>query len=365
MQYRNFGRTGKKLSVITLGGMRYLHGWDEPRDELPPDSLANCYEITKKAFSLGINHIETAHGYKKSEGLYGRTLAQLDKPRSDYYLMTKGNAPDYDAMMRVLESQLKTLQTDYFDFYGYHGLNNRDIFNNTMSANGPWKAIAGLRDQGVIKHAGFSGHGPLDVLLDAVATDEFEFMNLHYFYFFQRNYPAVAAAGLKGMGILIISALEKGGLLFDPPEKLKKLTSPLTPVQFNGRFCLSHPEITTLSLGIHEDKHFSPAMSILDDKPYINKDYLQIKARVDSAAAAAGDDFCDYCSRCLPCPQGINIPETLRMLNMDTGWGMRKFGTFRYNMFQPDQSWFPGQFADHCNDCGECLPRCHLQLDIP
>ena len=74
MEYRRFGKTEKMLSVITLGGMRFKHGWTEPRHEIPDDTLEQCREVVKLAFDAGINHIETAWGYKKSETVYGKVL---------------------------------------------------------------------------------------------------------------------------------------------------------------------------------------------------------------------------------------------------------------------------------------------------
>ena len=66
MEYRRFGKTNEMISVLTLGGMRFPKGWTPPRDRLPKDSLDNCIETTRRALELGINHIETAHGYVKS-----------------------------------------------------------------------------------------------------------------------------------------------------------------------------------------------------------------------------------------------------------------------------------------------------------
>jgi predicted aldo/keto reductase-like oxidoreductase len=62
MEYRRFGKTDKKISVITLGGMRFKHGWNEPRNEIPADTLQQCLETVQQSFAQGINHIETAWG---------------------------------------------------------------------------------------------------------------------------------------------------------------------------------------------------------------------------------------------------------------------------------------------------------------
>ena len=89
MQYRRFGKTEKALSVITLGGMRYHDGWSAPRDQPHREMIEHCARTVRRALDEGINHIETAHGYGKSEHCYGIVLNQeLALPRDSYFLMT-------------------------------------------------------------------------------------------------------------------------------------------------------------------------------------------------------------------------------------------------------------------------------------
>jgi predicted aldo/keto reductase-like oxidoreductase len=188
MEYRTFGKTGKKISVITLGGMRFKHVWDDPREEIPDETLQNCLETTKLAFHHGINHIETAWGYKKSEKTYGIVLNDiLKKDRSSYYLMTKGNPETPKGARELIEKQLCDLKTDYIDFYGWHGINNSSLADKTLKKDGPVYELLKMKDEGIIKHVGFSTHAPLDVIIRAIESDLFEFVNLHYYYFFQRN----------------------------------------------------------------------------------------------------------------------------------------------------------------------------------
>src|SRR5690606_32174831 len=92
MQYRRFGKTNKALSVITLGGMRYHDGWSDPRTEPHPEMIEECKRTVLAALEHGINHIETAYGYGKSEHCYGLVLdRELKVPRNRYFLMTKGS----------------------------------------------------------------------------------------------------------------------------------------------------------------------------------------------------------------------------------------------------------------------------------
>jgi len=118
MEYRRFGKTNEIVSVITLGGMRFKHAGDEPREEIPQDTLDQCLDTVKKALAQGINLLETAYGYGKSEHVYGRVLNdELKIKRDSYYLMTKGNPKTAEETRKLVDLQLKALQTYYLDFY--------------------------------------------------------------------------------------------------------------------------------------------------------------------------------------------------------------------------------------------------------
>lgn len=364
MEYRRFGKTEESISVLTLGGMRFTHAWNPPRDYLPKASIDNAIETVSRALGIGINHIETAHGYMKSEHLFGLALDELKVPRSQYKMMTKGAPMTADETLRLVDEQLETLRLEYIDFYGWHGINNEERLQAACKTGGPVEALLKLREQGLVRHVGFSTHAPLNILTKALDTDLFSFVNLHYYYFFQHNLPAVQLAGSKDMGILIISPNDKGGQLWNPSQKVEELCSPLSAIQFNGRFCLSHPEVTTLTLGMHAPEHFDSNLSMLSGGSYFSKADQKTKERMDFPLEQLSTR-CTYCLECLPCPENINIPEVLRFRNMLVAYNMRDFGKYRYNMLERQGHWFPGEFASQCTQCGDCMPRCPENLEIP
>lgn len=345
MQYRRFGRTEKALSVITLGGMRYHEGWTPPRDELPRRSIEQCVDTVRRAFALGINHIETAHGYGKSEHLYGKVLNQeLRVPRESYFFMTKGAPKTGDETKRMVEQQLRTLGMDRFDLYAWHGLNNRAKFEQALAKGGPVEQLKRYQEQGVIGHVGFSTHAPYRVICETIGTDLFDFVNLHYYYFFQRNFGAVLLAAAHDMGVFIISPNDKGGQLFDAPPLLSELTAPLSPVQFNARFCLKTPHVHTLCFGVNQPEHFTgipgifPVASPLSLADQAIEQRLNARVLLDPYAAYDGYELEGDPSR-------INIPEVLRFRRMLKCYSMKSFGLYRYNMFSPDDDWVPGAHA--------------------
>ena len=153
-------------------------------------------------------------------------------------------------------------------------------------------------------------------------------------------------------------------MLWKPSVIVREDCAPMTAIQFNGRFCLEHPEITTLSMGIHELEHFPQNLSILsEEKIYTDKEQ-KIRGQMDGRLNEVAE-LCTICNECLPCPEEINIPEVLRFRNLLQAYDMEDYGKFRYNMFEGEGHWFPGNFASRCTECGDCLPRCPERLEIP
>jgi len=345
MAYRRFGKTGKELSVITLGGMRYEHGWDEPRREIPADTLAQGIDCVQRALACGINHIESAYGYMKSETCYGQVLnKELCLPRSSYWFMTKGAPGNQEETFRAVEEQLGDLQMDMVDFYGWHGINNHEKFKTACATAGPVETLLRLKEQGVISHEGFSTHAPLKVILEAINTGLFDFVNLHYYYFFQHNSPAVQEALKRDMGVFIISPNDKGGQLFSPPPTLRSITAPLTPIQWNARFCLNNPAVHTLSFGMTQPSHFDEMYPIaangIDWTDHDQQVLQTLDSRVERDRWSHEEGFTID-----PGYSGINIPEILRFRRMWKCYDMEQWCTYRYNMFQEKGDWFPGSFA--------------------
>jgi predicted aldo/keto reductase-like oxidoreductase len=364
MEYRRFGKTNKVVSVITLGGMRFKHGWDEPREEIPQDTLDQCRDTVRKALAQGINLIETAYGYTKSEHAYGRVLNdELNIRRESYFLMTKGSPKTAEETRKLVALQLKALKTDYLDFYGWHGMNTLELMEIACTKGGPVEELLKMKEEGIIRHVGFSTHAPLEVILKAIETGLFDFVNLHYYYFFQRNKAAIDLAESKDMGVFIISPNDKGGQLSRPSQKLIELTAPQHPIQFNARFCLSHSAIHTLTFGLPVTVQFEHINGIFPAPAPFSPEDAQIKQKLDDQKLL--DPYASFDAYGMENdPSGLNIPEILRFRTLWKCYDMKDFGLYRYNMFQEKGHWFPGNFPTDENLKRVDLSRCPADIPI-
>lgn len=352
MLYRRFGKTNLYLSVFSLGTMRYLA------------SKENAQKTIEKALALGINHFETARGYGKSEEYLGAALAQMPLDRSRIYITTKiSPTGDADATRRYIDESLQRLQLDYIDCVAIHGINTWEHLK--LLEEGSLQALQAAVKAGKVRHVGFSTHGSLDLIKAAIATNLFEFVSLHYYYFFQRNAAALELAKTNDLGVFIISPADKGGLLYTPPQKLIDLCYPLTPLEFNYRFLLSNPAITTLSVGAANAEELIEPLKCSDRGEPLNFTEIAIGDRLETQLNKIAPEKCSQCYNCLPCPENINIPEVLRLRNLAVAYDMIDYGNYRYSMLENAGHWFPGNKGNRCTTCGDCLPRCPEQLDIP
>ena len=339
------------MPVITCGGMRYQQSWqDVELSEVEAANQANLEACIRAALAAGINHIETARGYGSSERQLGQILPTL--PRDEMIIQTKvGPADTGEGFLAGFNTSMDRLKLDHVDLLAIHGINNRALLEMTVKPGGSLDMALELKKQGRCRHVGFSTHGPTDVIVDACETGRFDYVNLHWYWSDQANWPAVEAATRQDMGVFIISPNDKGGQLYRPSDKLVELCAPLSPMVFNDLFCLRDERVHTISIGAARPSDFDPAIEAAALLPQVEQLLPPILERLDQAGAEAlGADWMAGWHQGLPdtdsVPGTINLYQILRLYTLAKAYDMTEFARSRHGLFGNGGHWFYGNQAD-------------------
>lgn len=271
MEYREFGKTGKKVSRMGFGGAvaglkNYLHEYDPSSGE----SVKKVTAAIDKALELGINYFDTAPGYGdgQSEKMFGSALKGVNP--QDIFLATKVSYGDGDSVLRSVERSLKNLNRDYVDLLQIHGDSiSPDKEAKICGENGMLAAMESLKSQGVIKNIGFTTEDNNDVVYRLIRTGHFDEIQMCYNLLFQHPYEpsrpfgSMIEAKNRNMGIVTMRAPTSGTF-----QRWIHMVNPANTFDYTGaliQFVLSNPLVDVALVGMRSAERVIQNVEICND----------------------------------------------------------------------------------------------------
>ena len=354
MEFREFGKTGLKPSILGFGMMRLPKNEDGTIDE------KWAIETLRNAIDNGLAYVDTAYAYKDSERVTG--LCLQDGYREKVTLATKlpvNKVETEEDFNQILDEELSKLQTDHIDVYLLHAL-NRERWVHVLKKD-ILAMVERAKATGKIRHIGFSFHDSLEVFKDILYGYEgWEFCQLQLNYMdvaYQAGLEGMRLAHEKGLAVVVMEPL-RGGALAKVSEEIASIL-PKNPVQSALEFLWNMPEVNVVLSGMNEKSQVEQNMAIAE---HAHAGMLSEKERNMILAAgkklcAAAQISCTGCDYCNVCPQEIPIPKIFAIYNHFLSKGIWHHVVQEYKEL--------GEInGEKCISCGQCVKACPQQIPI-
>ena len=365
MHYRPFGKTGAKVSRLGFGAMRLpIRRPDEKGLRSSITGIDESARIIRHAIDQGVNYIDSAFGYchGESETAIGRAIKGLKRER--LYLSTKN--PMDSACGRCyrlrLEVSLRRLDTDYIDFYHFHGLSWEAYVSAAIEYNGPLVQAHKAKDAGLIRHISFSCHDKPGNCHKLIDTGEFESMLVQYNLLDRGYAECLQHAHEKGLGTAVMGPVG-GGRLGTPSKVIAKATGVSSTAEAALRFVWANPHIDIALSGMENTKQVDENVATAQRMEPLSKAEI---ARIDDLVKHNKKLLnlpCTGCGYCTPCPKGVVIPWIFQMVQWYEAFDLKASARKRYG--ELGHGWHKKNMpASACVACGQCEPKCPQKIAI-
>jgi len=349
MIYREYGKTGKKISAVGFGGMRFEK----------PNETDESAELLLHAYDKGINYFDTAPFYfkGKSEKIFGRAIPELKRAGGDFYISTKSMAKDVDSLRLDLEKSMERLGVDKIDFYHLWCVISPEDYSGRKAAgviDEFWK----IKEEGLVDHISISTHMSGNEIKNLLGTEVYEGVTLGYSAI---NFPfrekGIEAAAAKDMGIVIMNPLGGGSIVNNPDEfSFIRMRPQQTMVEAAVHFLLSNNAISSALIGFGNKEHIDEAVSAVESFiPYSEAEVAGLKAKIQEDF----QDMCTTCGYCNVCPEDIKVwafMESYNHLMLNSQYKASDRLHWHWNVSSDE--------LERCISCGKCEQACTQHLPI-
>ena len=357
---RMIPQLGCEISRLGYGGMPNPKNGDEV-------DVEEAVKLLRKAYDMGVNYFDTAVVYHKgeSEKIFGKAFEIYD--RSSYYLADKMSiwvCKDEQEMKDLFERQLKTLKTDYIDFYLVHSL-NRNHYQKVKEFHCV-EFLQEMKRQGKIKHLGFSFHDTYPVFTQILNDYDWDFVQIQLNYLDWQNQGAeqlYRELEKRNLPCMVMEPV-RGGYLATLDEQRAKPFLEMEPnrsiASWAIRWVESLPQVTVVLSGMSDMAQLEDNVAMMTNFEPMNEKELEAVAKVVEEIRKVNDIPCTGCRYCMDCPMGVDIPEIFAIYSRLKIFGKDKSFVEDYKEVMEN-----GNGAEHCVGCQQCMNHCPQSIEIP
>ena len=364
MNYREFGKTGEKISALGFGCMRFPEYQKDEKNYVDQDKVD---EMVAYAYEHGVNYFDTAPYYcnSNSESALGHAVKDF---RNKILLSTKCPVDPgitADGYREHLERSLTRLGTDHIDFYHFWAT-NRDKYDNMILKGGLLEAAAKAKEEGLIRHISFSFHDDPSVIRHIVETSEargvkMESLLCQYNLLDRSNEDMIRYVNEKGLGTVAMGPVG-GGRLAAPTDLYAKLTGKpsIATYELAFKFCLGNPNLNCALSGMQTPDMVKQNVQVASDDTGFSAGEWEALGKAMEDLKKFSELYCTGCKYCQPCPAEIDIPRIFEMYTYYNVYGLKDHAR---NMMKNYLQKGGKTFAD-CKQCGVCEKKCPQHLAI-
>ena len=363
MIYRDFGKTGEKISALGFGCMRLPE--IETNGTFTIDQ-EKTDEMLRHAYDLGVNYFDTAFFYchSNSEIAVGKALRPM---REKVMISTKcplENITSRESFRAQFMKSLEKLDSGYIDFYHFWGI-NKQVFDEKILPLNLIQEAQELVKEGLLRHISFSFHDePASIKHILDNAPEMETMLVQYNLLDRSNEEMIAYAAEKGVGVVVMGPVG-GGRLAAPASLYQKLTGAENTATYElaFRFVLGNPAVACALSGMENYDMVDKNVAVASDKtPMTTEEWAAISESMENLKKFS-ELYCTGCSYCQPCPKGINIPTIFQAYTYHNVYGLHEAAKKAYtNYIQNKEK--PGVTSQACVDCGFCEKKCPQHIKV-
>lgn len=301
---------------------------------LPVQRVSEEYAVMllTRAFDAGFTFFDTARAYTDSEKKVGMAFSRM---RDKVTIATKTAAQTGDALIKDLETSLRTLKTDYIDIYQLH---NPSFCPRPGDGSGLYEALEKAKAEGKILHIGITAHRP-DVAREAVLSGLYETLQFPFCYLAtETDTDIVRLCVEQDVGFIAMKGLS-GGLL----------TNSAAAYAWMAQF-----ENVLPIWGIQRESELAEFIAYMKEPPQMT---AEVRSVIERDRAELIGNFCRACGYCMPCPVGIEINNCARMSQL-----IRRSPSAQH---LTEEARAKMMKIEECVNCGSCKSKCPYGLDTP